>query len=107
MSLFKYIERAKAIHDLIEKEKTGSSDEFAQKVGISRSLLMEHLHEMRETFDAPINFCRTRHSFYYKRPFSLTIQITTGLGNIKGGQNYLHFSESPEVLDSRKLYLHL
>jgi hypothetical protein len=107
MSLFKYIERAKIIHKLIEKEKTGSSDEFAQKVGISRSLLMEHLKEMRETFNAPIDFCRARHSFYYKKPFSLSIQITTGMGNVNGGQNYFYsFFESPEVLDSRKLYLH-
>jgi hypothetical protein len=107
MSLFKYIERAKAIHCLIEKENTGSSDEFAKKVGISRSLLMEHLKEMRETFSAPIDFCRVRHSFYYKKPFSLTIEITTGMGNVKGGQNYFcTFFESPKVLDSRKLYLH-
>lgn len=106
MSLFKYIERAKAIHGLIEKENTGSSDEFARRVGISRSLLMEHLREMRETYNAPIDFCRARHSFYYKKPFSLNIQITTGMNEVKGGGNYFHaFSRSPEVLDARKLYL--
>jgi hypothetical protein len=101
MSLFKYIERIKAIHRYIERENTGTSTEFARQLGISRSLLMEHLREMRETFNAPIDFCRARHSFYYKKPFSLTIEITTGMGNVKGGQNYFcTFFGSPEVLDS-------
>jgi hypothetical protein len=107
MSLFKYIDRIKVIHRLIQNETTGSSVEFAKSVGISRSLLMEHLHEMRETFHAPIDFCRARHSFYYKKPFSLNIQITTGMNEIKGGGNYFHvLFESPAVLDSRTLYLH-
>jgi hypothetical protein len=107
MSLFKYIERAKAIHCLIEKENTGSSDEFARRVGISRSLLMEHLREMREIYNAPIDFCRVRHSFYYRKPFSINIQISAGLDEIKGGGNYFcTFFESPEILDSRKVCLH-
>ena len=107
MSLFKYIERAKAIHCLIEKENTGSSEEFARRVGISRSLLMEHLREMRETYNAPIDFCRARHSFYYKEPFSLTVHISAGMEKVKGGQNLNYrLMYSPDVLDSRKLSLH-
>lgn len=107
MSLFKYIDRIKAIHNLIEKEKTGTSDEFAKRLGISRSLLMEHLKEMRETFNAPIEFCRARHSFYYKTPFSINIQIVTGLNKIVGGQNYFSYCYySPKVLDSPVLFLH-
>ena len=108
MSLFKYIERIKAIHYFIEKENTGSSIEFAKRVGISRSLLMEHVKELRETFHAPIEFCRVRQSFYYKKPFSLNIEITTELNKIKGGENYFYvFYQSPEVLDSRNIFLRM
>ncbi|MCA6366412.1 MAG: hypothetical protein IM631_21415 [Cytophagales bacterium] len=108
MSLFKYIERIKTIHHLIEKESTGSSIEFAKNVGISRSLLMEHIKEMRETFHAPIEFCRIRQSFYYKESFLLNIEITSGMSKLKGGQNSFRvFLKSPEVLDSESLNLHL
>ena len=108
MSFFKYIERIKKIHSLIEKECTGSSKDFALKVGISRSLLMEHLKEMRETFNAPIQFCRIRNTFYSKQAFHLNIQITVGLDKLKGGENCysIFFAQSPDVLDSVKLDLH-
>jgi hypothetical protein len=85
MSLFKYIDRIKSIHHLIEKAGTGTSDEFAIRIGISRSLLMEHLRELRETFDAPIVYCRRRQTFYYKKPFRLSVSISSEMETIKGG----------------------
>jgi GTP-sensing pleiotropic transcriptional regulator CodY len=48
MSLLKSIERLQRIDYLIRKEATGTSDEFAEKVGICRSMLMENLREMKE-----------------------------------------------------------
>jgi hypothetical protein len=89
MSLFKYIDCVKSIHSLIEAEKTGTSDEFAEQLRVSRSLLMEHLREIRETYHAPIDYCRKRKTFYYKTPFQLKIEITTEMGSIKGGAESL------------------
>ncbi|MFZ2907501.1 MAG: hypothetical protein WAZ98_14950 [Cyclobacteriaceae bacterium] len=89
MSLFKYIERTKAIHQLIEAEKTGSSHEFANRIGISRSLLMEHLREMREDLNAPIGYCRKRETFYYNRSFKFSVVISAEMGALKGGYNFL------------------
>ena len=95
MSLFKYIDRTKAIHQLIESEKTGSSHEFANRIGISRSLLMEHLREMREDMKAPIDYSRKRETFYYKGKFKLSIIISAEIGSLKGGNNFLRsFFES-------------
>lgn len=85
MSLFKYIDRVKTIHKLIEAEKTGTSDEFAARVHISRSLLMEHLRELRDSFNAPITYCRRRKTFYYKSQFKFQIIVDTGMRAIKGG----------------------
>lgn len=89
MSLFKYIERAKTIHKLIESEKTGTSHEFANRLGISRSLLMEHLHEMREDLNAPIEYCRKRETFYYNGSFTFNVVISAEMEALKGGYNFL------------------
>lgn len=86
MSLFKYIERVKAIHYHIETEGTGTSEEFADRLQISRSTLMDHLRELREVYNAPIAYCRRRRTFYYSEVFGLSITITTRLHTVKGGQ---------------------
>jgi hypothetical protein len=77
MSLLKYIDRINSIHRLIESEHTGTSEEFASRLGISRSLLMEHLQELRESFGAKILFCRRRQTFYYSQPFNLVISFSS------------------------------
>jgi hypothetical protein len=101
MSFFKYVIRVQTIHELIEKEQTGSSHEFAKKIGISRSVLMESLREMREDLGAPIDYCRRRETFYYSGPFTFSLVIASGLEKIKGGNNLpLIFFES----DSTGLY---
>jgi hypothetical protein len=89
MSLFKYIDRVKTIHKLIEAERTGTSDEFAARVHISRSLLMEHLRELREVYNAPINYCRKRQTFYYSSTFRFKVEISGGMEMIKGGRGWL------------------
>jgi hypothetical protein len=98
MSFFKYIERLKLIHSYLEKGQTGNGDEFAKKVGISRSVLMEHIQELRETFNAPIDFSRKERTFFYTSPFKLTIEITNELDKIKGGYGLINYR--PRVPDS-------
>ena len=95
MSLLKYIFRVKTIHQMIESEKTGSSEVFAYKLGVSRSVLMEHLREMREELNAPIHYCRKRETFYYEEPFMLSIIISSGMDKVKGGNiSSINFSQS-------------
>lgn len=48
MSLFKTIERIKQIDSLIRRKATGDSGEFAEKLGISRSMLMLNMQELRD-----------------------------------------------------------
>jgi hypothetical protein len=89
--MLKYIERLKRMDDLIQKKCTGTSEEFARKLGISRSMLMENLKEMRE-IGAPLSYCPRRRSYVYLHDFPLVI----GEGNqhIRGG-NVIGLSWNP------------
>ncbi|GCC50166.1 hypothetical protein SanaruYs_03810 [Chryseotalea sanaruensis] len=91
MGLLKYLDRIERIHKLIEKESTGSASDFSKKLGISRSVLMEHIREMREELNAPISFSRLRETFYYEKSFSLKILISSDLKKIKGGSGNMDF----------------
>ena len=86
MSLLKSIERIKRIDDLIKKECTGTAREFAVKVGISRSMLMENIREMRE-LGAEIEYCPFRRSYYYITGFNLIIGYESKK-RIVGGVSY-------------------
>ncbi len=48
MSLLKSIDRLKRLDWFIKKEATGTAGDFSEKIGISRSMLMINLDEMRE-----------------------------------------------------------
>jgi hypothetical protein len=82
--------------DLIKKEITGTSKEFAEKLGISRSMLMENLSEMKE-LGAAIAFCPLRRSYYYTDTFSVVIGRAE---RIKGGKIFT----SPILLDTHLLF---
>ncbi|MBN8577380.1 MAG: hypothetical protein J0L66_10585 [Cytophagales bacterium] len=83
MSLLKSIYRLKRLDSLIKKEATGTAEEFAEKIGISRSMLMINLDEMRE-MGALIKFCPIRKTYYYAEEFNLLIG---NMVRIKGGNN--------------------
>ncbi|MCX8490446.1 MAG: hypothetical protein ORN54_05205 [Cyclobacteriaceae bacterium] len=72
MSLLKSVERLQRLDYFIRKEATGSSKEFAEKLGICRSMLMENLNEMKE-LGAQLNYCPRRRSYVYLNEFTLII----------------------------------
>ncbi len=90
MSLLRSIERLKRMDDLIKKEATGTSKEFAEKLGISRSMLMENLNEMKD-LGAEIAFCSLRRSYYYTNKFSVVIGKPE---RVSGGRNFFWQSNS-------------
>ena len=86
MSLLKSIERLKRMDYFIRKEATGTSEEFAEKIGICRSMLMENLREMKE-LGAQLDFCPRRKSYVYLTDFTLV--IGNGIKTkAKGGFNH-------------------
>jgi hypothetical protein len=89
MSLLKYLERIKRMDDLIRRCATGNSTEFANKLGISRSVLMENLREMRE-LGACIEYSHHKQSYYYEKEFRLIIGPSrTAEAMLFGGEDIL------------------
>ncbi len=72
MSLMKSIGRLTTMDDLIRNEITGNAQEFAAKIGICRSMLMENIREMKD-LGAEIEYCPKRRSYFYIREFRLII----------------------------------
>jgi len=65
---------------------TGTSGQFARKLGISRSMLMENLREMKN-LGAAICFCPHRRTYFYTSEFGLLIGNVTKQ-KIKGGSDF-------------------
>jgi hypothetical protein len=102
MSLIKYIERLKHMDDLISRRATGPPDEFAQKLGISKSMLMINLMEMKK-LGAPIKYSVVSQSYVYARScdFRIGFELDKSAGNArKGGykNNLVNFT-IPTILE--------
>ncbi|PHL00120.1 hypothetical protein CGL56_03500 [Neolewinella marina] len=52
------------MHNLIKFRRTGTPDQFAERIGVSRSLLFRLLGELKD-MGAPIHYCHLRKSYTY------------------------------------------
>jgi predicted DNA-binding transcriptional regulator YafY len=57
-------DRLKRIDHLIQIKGTGTADQLAQKLGMSRRSVYNHLNKMKD-LGAPIKFCPYKQSYYY------------------------------------------
>jgi predicted DNA-binding transcriptional regulator YafY len=62
--------------ELIRKNATGSPDEFARKLGVSRSTLDKYLRVLKE-MNAPIKYNEVLGNYYYLIPCQLKIAYET------------------------------
>lgn len=87
MSLLKYIERMKRMDRLINMKATGTPDEFSEKMGVCKSVLMENLAELR-AMGAEITYDRERQSYTYTNEARLVISYDRNneSNNIRGGK---------------------
>jgi predicted DNA-binding transcriptional regulator YafY len=96
MSLLKYTQRLKRMDELIRRRATGTPDEFASLLGISKSMLMVNLAELKE-MGAPVSYDTMRRHYFYEREcsFSLGFQLSkTESQVIKGGRNFGHYNDT-------------
>jgi hypothetical protein len=94
MSLLKYVERLKRMDDLIRRKATGTPKEFANRLGIKKTMLMEELQELK-ALGAEIAYCKVRESYHYTDTFILRIGIDRNEQKaIKGGHKYFQDSRS-------------
>lgn len=102
MKIIEQLERLKAIHDLIEKEQTGTPEEFARKIRVSKRHLYYILDELR-LLGAPIRYNTNAKTYIYIRECNIDININievldddkllsiTG-GSFAGISYYIHFN---------------
>jgi len=108
MNLSQTIERLQVLHSLISQKKTGTPEQLAKRLGVSRSCLYNLIEELR-VFQIPILYSRKIESFYYEKEvkFDLNLEIrimnNEDLININGGS--LTFFVPSNFLDGTKLSL--
>ncbi len=90
-----YWERTFLMHRIdaiINRKGTGTADELAEKVGISRRNVFYYFEKLRE-FGADIDFCPHRKSYIYKddKKPTLPIMSKSNSDKIRGGENIFAF----------------
>ncbi|HNW57409.1 MAG TPA: hypothetical protein PKM69_06525 [Bacteroidales bacterium] len=72
MKIFAYLERIGMMHRMIQRQATGTPEECARRLGVSRTTLYELIDELKLR-GAPISYSKTAKTFYYTSPFDVTI----------------------------------
>ena len=72
MKIFEYLDRISMIHKLVLNRRTGTPEEFAGRLGLSRTSLYEMIDEMRSR-GAPIQYSRSSRTFYYSEPYDVSV----------------------------------
>ena len=93
MKVFEYLDRISMAHKLVSAGVTGTPDEFAKYLGVSRTSLYELLDELKSR-GAPIQYSKSAKTFYYKHPYD--IMITCSL-------HPLNYSEKKENVGGFKI----
>ena len=76
MDIIKVIDRIKKVNMLIKERRTGSPEEFAAHLGISKRQLY-NIFEFFKSYGASIKYSRTRETFYYtEKDFNLIIDFS-------------------------------
>ncbi|WP_306422293.1 HTH domain-containing protein [Algoriphagus sp. AGSA1] len=65
MGGMKYYERTKLIIELIEKEKTGSPSELAEKLGVTKRTVFNILDDLRLTLPTAISYDSEKKSYVF------------------------------------------
>lgn len=72
MLLFEQINRVQVLHSLIVKEATGTPDEFAARLHLSKRQLYNILEDFKD-MGADIRYNRISKTFYYNNSFKIDI----------------------------------
>ncbi len=67
MSFLKKVERIERMHSLIKYKRTGTPEQFAQKMGLSQSMIYLIIGELKK-MGAPIVYSKYRESYQYEYP---------------------------------------
>jgi predicted DNA-binding transcriptional regulator YafY len=75
MKVFEYLDRISLMHKLVSRQKTGTPEEFAHRLGVSRTSLYELIDELRSR-GAPISYSKSAKTFFYNQPYDIAVTCT-------------------------------
>jgi biotin operon repressor len=72
MKVFEYLDRISLMHKLVMRQKTGTPEEFAGQLGVSRTSLYELIDELRSR-GVPIAYSKSAKTFFYRQPYDIAV----------------------------------
>ena len=72
MKVFEYLDRISMMHKLVARQKTGTPEEFAGQLGVSRTSLYELIDELRSR-GVPIAYSKSAKTFFYRQPYDIAV----------------------------------
>jgi predicted DNA-binding transcriptional regulator YafY len=75
MKVFEYLDRISMMHKLIIRQKTGTPEEFAGQLGVSRTSLYELIDELKSR-GVPISYSKSAKTFFYRQPYDISISCS-------------------------------
>ena len=75
MKVFEYLDRISLLHKLVSGERTGTPEELARRIGVSRTTLYELIDELKSR-GAPIEYSKSAKSFFYSQPYDIAVTCT-------------------------------
>ena len=70
MAFVEHVQRLKRIDQLVRLKATGSAQELAHRLGVSRASVFRYMDDLKD-LGAPVTYCRNRQTFFYEENFEL------------------------------------
>ncbi len=99
MKIFEYLEKIYILNKLVSQVNTGSPNELAERLQISRTTLYEIINELKSR-DVCISYSRSRRSFFFSTSTTFEIEFKINKSNdlpleeleaINGGFNLYYY----------------
>lgn len=71
MTFKEQVDTLRRIDNLTRRKATGSPDELSRRLNISRASVYRYIGTLKHEFGAPIDYNKSRRSFYYLSEFDL------------------------------------
>jgi biotin operon repressor len=72
MKVFEYLDRISMMHKLVSRQNSGTPEEFARQLGVSRTTLYELIDELRSR-GVPIAYSKSAKTFFYREPYDIAV----------------------------------
>ena len=79
------LQRIQKINRMIKSARTGTPKEFADELGISESHFYRYIEELHE-MGVPIQYSRTRRTYYYENNTELSLTYSLKIISEKGAK---------------------